>query len=231
MISHSESSSDDGTALRRLHGGFSVRGLAYEFPGRTLWQNLDIDVHDGELVALRGESGSGKTTLLQCIGALDRPTAGEIAVGDVRVALLRGKTKRLFLRNTVGFAFQNSGLVASWSVRKNLEIAGAKVGGTKARSLSPRAEAVFEHFRFSPDAIDTPAFRLSGGEQQRVSLMRLALQRPDLLILDEPSSALDDDNTDRLLSFIDQHVSVGGSAMVATHDARIIAHTDHEVML
>lgn len=216
---------------RQLRGDLSVRQIAYEFPGRVLWSGIDFDVRAGELVVLRGQSGSGKTTLLQCVGALDRPATGDITVAGTSVTGLHGKAKREFLRHTVGFSFQNSGLVASWSVRKNLEIGGAKVSGEKGRAMSNRARAIFEHFHFSPEAVDTPAFRLSGGEQQRVSIMRLALRRPDLLLLDEPSSALDDENTERLLSFIGEHRHAGGSALVATHDARVIACADHEITL
>lgn len=215
-----------------LDGRVTVRGLGYEFPSRVLWRNLSFEMAAGGLLALRGQSGTGKTTLLQCIGSLEQPTAGTISVAGVSVNDLRGRDQRRFLRNAVGFVFQNSGLVASWTVRKNLEVSGVAASeSSRGKPLTPEALEIFEHFGLPPDLANTPVFRLSGGEQQRVAMMRLALQRPAVLLLDEPTSALDDVNTARLLSFVDTHRRNGGSAIIATHDARVIAHADCDVVL
>lgn len=222
---------DDGSELD-ARGGVSVDGASYEFPGRVLWHDVTFSVASGQVLALRGQSGSGKTTLLQCVGSLERPTSGEITVAGARVGHLRGRQHRRFLRESVGFVFQNAGLVASWSVRKNLEISGARLSERRDGSaLSSAAVDVFDQFALSPSLISTPVLRLSGGEQQRIALVRLALRRPTVLLLDEPSSALDDANTDRLLTFIDRHCRAGGSAVIATHDMRVIERADLEFSL
>lgn len=208
----------------------AVYDLSYEFPGRVLWSGLSFNLSASQVMALCGQSGSGKTTLLQCIGSLERPTSGEINIGGVSVNNLKGKHQRLFLRRCVGFLFQNSGIVASWSVRKNLEISGVSVR-SQGSKIAPEAIEAFDHFALSPKLMDTAAYRLSGGEQQRVAMMRLALQKPEVLLLDEPSSALDDENTERLMEFIGEHCRNGGAAIIATHDARIIEKTDKIISL
>lgn len=214
----------------QLSGDVTAYELSYEFPGRVLWSDLTFTLEGGQVMALCGPSGSGKTTLLQCIGSLDQPTSGNISVSGVSVNNLKGKEHRQFLRHSVGFLFQNTGIVASWSVRKNLEVSGARVRGQGSKISSETIEA-FEHFGLSPKLIDTTAYRLSGGEQQRVAMMRLALRRPAVLLLDEPSSALDDENTEKLMKFIERHCQDGGSAIIATHDARIIEKSDELLRL
>lgn len=226
-----ETTGDTRSPRKELNGAVTLRDLRYSFPGRVLWEGLDCTMAAGELTVVRGQSGSGKTTLLQCVGGLEEPERGEIVVAGLTVAELHGRARRSFRRHRVGFVFQTAGLIASWSVRRNLEIGGLRISAGRGRALSERTRAVCAQFLFPTEAIDAPACRLSGGEQQRVSLIRLALTQPDLLLLDEPSSALDDKNTDRLVEFIDAHRASGGSALIATHDARLVAHADNELVL
>ncbi len=206
-----------------------AQAIELTHPGRTLWKDLSFHVHPGELLVIRGQSGSGKTTLLHCIGSLAKCTAGGISVCGKDVSTLRGARHRRFLRHDVGFVFQNAGLVPAWSVRRNIELAGVTLG--PKRSLSAAAAHAFDDFALATELIDVPAYRLSGGEQQRVALIRLALRKPRVLLLDEPSSALDDANTNRLLTFIDRHLDTGGVGVVATHDSRVIERAHRELHL
>lgn len=205
-----------------IHGD----NLSFEYPNRTVWQHLSFRIAPGSLTALLGESGSGKTTLLQCLGSLERPTSGSLNVLGHSINTMRGAALRHFRRTHVGFVFQNSGLVASWSVRKNIE-----VGGYRVKSDRERAQEVFDHFRLPLEFLDIPAHRLSGGEQQRVALIRLALRRPPVMLLDEPTSALDDENSRNVCTVLRNHCEAGGIAVVATHDPRIIQHVDHKIEL
>lgn len=195
--------------------------LAFEFADRTLWTGLQRTVRAGQLIALRGESGAGKTTLLQCLGSLMRPTGGALWVYGANVIGLRGREKRDYLRNSVGFLFQNAGLVASWTVRKNLA-----VGGITRNVTSSEVGDTCERFLLARSLLDTPVYRLSGGEQQRVGAIRLALQDPQLLLMDEPTSALDDENAAHLLGFVSERCRRGRTAIIATHDPRVLAHAD-----
>lgn len=206
--------------------GILARGLAFEYPGRTLWQDLSFTVSPGSYTVVVGESGSGKTTLLQSLGSLERPSTGALHVLGQEPAKLRGSAKRDFLRNKVGFSFQNAGVVASWTVKKNLE-----VGGYQLRDDPEWAREIFQRFSLPFEFINTPVYRLSGGEQQRVGIIRLALRRPPLLLMDEPTAALDDKNAQRVTDFLTEHCKAGGIAVVATHDARVTKHADLTLQL
>lgn len=206
--------------------GITAKSLSFEYPGRVVWQELSFTLTPGSLAAVRGESGSGKTTLLQCLGSLEQPTTGSLCVFGQDVGALRGAALRAFRRNCVGFVFQNAGLVASWSVRKNVE-----VGGYRIKDDPERAREVFEGFGLPFDLLDVPVHRLSGGEQQRVGIIRLALRRPPLMLLDEPTAALDDENSQRVTNFLRGHCRSGGIALVATHDARVVEHVTDDISL
>lgn len=203
-----------------------VRRLGFAYADRALWTDLDFEVAQGEMLAVLGESGSGKTTLLQCIGGLETPTSGNVVVGGLDPTVLKGAQKRAFLRNIVGYAFQGAGVVASWTVKKNLEIAGFKVDSDPERVWD-----LFDRFDLPHDFMDRHVFKLSGGEQQRVALIRLGLQNPRLLLLDEPTAALDDDNAAHVVEFINTHCEQGGSAIVVTHDSRIATHASSSLRL
>lgn len=212
---------DEGPA-----SGVHAHGLAFRYPGRVLWENLDMDAAPGEFVALLGESGSGKTTLLSCLASFEKPAEGRLDVFGVQPAELRGRHLREYRRRTVGFAFQNAGVVASWTVRQNLE-----VGGVRVDASSAEVQEAFDAFALDIARLESPVHQLSGGEQQRVGLIRLALRKTPLLLMDEPTAALDDGNTARVVTFIDRHRSRGGVAIVATHDARLIGHADNTLHL
>ncbi|WP_149360152.1 ABC transporter ATP-binding protein [Lolliginicoccus suaedae] len=207
-------------------GGVSATSLAYSFPGRTIWQDLAFTIDDGTFATLVGESGSGKTTLLQCLGSLERPTSGTLTVGGQEPAALRGAALRRFRRSMVGFAFQNAGLVPGWSVRKNIE-----VGEFRIARDPDRAREVFARFNLAYEFLGTPVYQLSGGEQQRVGIIRLALQSPYLLLMDEPTAALDDHNAGKVVDFITRHCAGGGIAVVATHDPRLIDASQQVIRL
>lgn len=207
-------------------GGVAASALAYELPGRTLWSDLTLSIAAGEFAALLGQSGSGKTTLLQCLGGLLPPSAGSLDVFGIDPAALRGRDLRRFRREVVGFAFQSAGVVASWTVRKNLEVAGFRTA-----AQPDTVKHALSRFALSTELLGTPVHLLSGGEQQRVGLARLALHRPQLLLMDEPTSALDDENTERVLDYVAEHCSNGGVAVIATHDPRLITSADTQLRL
>lgn len=111
-------------------------------------------------------------------------------------------------------------------MRKNVEI-----GGYRIKDDPERAREIIESFGLPFDFLDIPAHRLSGGEQQRVGLIRLALRRPPLMLLDEPTAALDDENSHRVTDFLRGHCRTGGIAVVATHDARVVEHVTDDIKL
>ena len=160
-----------------------VRGVAKRFGSREVLKNISLDIAPGEFLTLLGESGSGKTTLLRLIAGFEQPTAGEIWMGGERLDALPPYKRRV---NTV---FQNYALFPHLSVRDNVAY-GLRVKNTPANEIGGRVDEALRMVKMEEFAASRP-FKLSGGQQQRVALARALVNRPQLLLLDEPLSALD----------------------------------------
>lgn len=160
-----------------------VRGVAKRFGARDVLKDISLTIASGEFLTLLGESGSGKTTLLRLIAGFEQPTAGEIWMGGDRLDTLPPYKRRV---NTV---FQNYALFPHLSVRENVAY-GLRVKKTSAEEIGGRVEEALRMVKMLEFTAARPA-RLSGGQQQRVALARALVNRPQLLLLDEPLSALD----------------------------------------
>lgn len=192
-------------------------------------RGVDLEVREGEFLALVGPSGSGKTTLLNLVGALDAPTEGELVVLGRRIATL-SKAERADLRlRSIGFVFQAFNLVPVLTALENvefvLELQG--VGGERRR----RAREVLEELGLGSLAHRRPA-ELSGGQQQRVAVARAVAARPRLVLADEPTANLDGENAEALMHMMrdlrDRH---GMTFIFSTHDPRVVAHAVRVVTL
>ena len=160
-----------------------IRGVAKRFGARDVLKNISLNIASGEFLTLLGESGSGKTTLLRLIAGFEQPTAGEIWMGGERLDTLPPYKRRV---NTV---FQHYALFPHLSVRENVAY-GLRVKNTAANEIAGRVDEALRMVKMQEFATARP-FRLSGGQQQRVALARALVNRPQLLLLDEPLSALD----------------------------------------
>ncbi|MGC2387757.1 MAG: ABC transporter ATP-binding protein [Candidatus Acidiferrum sp.] len=160
-----------------------VRAVAKRFGVRDVLNNISLNIASGEFLTLLGESGSGKTTLLRLIAGFEQPTAGEIWMSGERLDKLPPYKRRV---NTV---FQNYALFPHLSVRDNVAY-GLRVQGAPKKEIAGRVEASLNMVKMAEFAAVRPS-RLSGGQQQRVALARALVNRPQLLLLDEPLSALD----------------------------------------
>jgi spermidine/putrescine transport system ATP-binding protein len=160
-----------------------VRGVAKSFGAREVLKRLSLDIAAGEFITMLGESGSGKTTLLRLIAGFEQPTSGEIWMSGERLDTLPPYKRRV---NTV---FQNYALFPHLSVEENVAY-GLRVGNVSKTETSARVTAALQMVKMQDYAAARPA-RLSGGQQQRVALARALINRPQLLLLDEPLSALD----------------------------------------
>jgi ABC-type Fe3+/spermidine/putrescine transport system ATPase subunit len=160
-----------------------VRGVAKRFGSREVLKNISLNIAPGEFLTLLGESGSGKTTLLRLIAGFEQPTAGEIWMGGERLDMLPPYKRRV---NTV---FQNYALFPHLSVRDNVAY-GLRVKNTPANEIRGRVDEALRMVKMEEFASSRPS-KLSGGQQQRVALARALVNRPLLLLLDEPLSALD----------------------------------------
>ena len=160
-----------------------VRAIAKRFGTRDVLKSISLNIASGEFLTLLGESGSGKTTLLRLIAGFDQPTAGEICMSGERLDTLPPYKRRV---NTV---FQNYALFPHLNVRDNVAY-GLRVRGVPKNEIAGRVDEALKMVKMTEFAGARPS-RLSGGQQQRIALARALVNRPQLLLLDEPLSALD----------------------------------------
>jgi putative ABC transport system ATP-binding protein len=206
-----------------------VEQAAKTFGRRRLWSEVSFEVHSGQVLALAGRSGSGKTTLLNCLGLLERIDSGRIVYGSTDVTNPRGALRRVLYKNSIGFLFQNSGLVDSWSVRQNLLVAlnGHRIG---RRTKRQHMETALDQMGLG-GMQDDLVYTLSGGEQQRVGLARLLLREVDLVLADEPTASLDAENSEMVVSALRFLADRGAAVVISTHDERAIEASDGIVRL
>ena len=188
-------------------------------------RGVDVPLYEGELMVLLGPSGSGKSTLLNILGALDVPSSGRVLYRDEDIASRGERELTQFRRDHVGFVFQFYNLVPSLTARENIalvtEISENPLDPTEALELVGLSERM-DHF---------PA-QLSGGEQQRVAIARAVAKRPEILLCDEPTGALDFKTGIRVLEVIDEvNRSLGTTTAVITHHAPIASMADRVVAL
>lgn len=192
---------------------------------------LDLDIHPGELTVVRGPSGSGKTTLLNLLGGLDRPSAGQVLLGDGRVLSELPESAVLQVRRTsIGYVFQSFGLIPVLSAAENVEVP-LRLLSTPSRERAERVEQALELVGLSGHARQRP-YELSGGQQQRVGIARALVARPGILLADEPTGQLDSDTAATIMDLLARLVHEEQvAAVVATHDPQLVAQADEVVDL
>jgi len=192
--------------------------------------DVDLVIARGELVALRGRSGSGKTTLLSMIGGLDRPTAGQVAVGGESLLEMDQAALVELRRRRIGFIFQAFGLLSILSAAENVEVP-LRLVAAERHERDERVATLLELVGLGDRARHRP-HELSGGEQQRVAIARALANRPGLLLADEPTGQLDSGTGRSIMGLIRSVVrSEGVTALVATHDPMLIDLADRVVEL
>ena len=193
-------------------------------------RDLNLDVGQGEMVAIVGASGAGKSTLLHLLGGLDRADSGAVRVGDVALAQISDAELVAFRNRHVGFVFQFHHLLPEFSALENAEmpLRIARVSSTEAR---PRAEALLTRVGLGDRLHHRPGM-LSGGEQQRVAVARALVMQPSLLLADEPTGDLDEGTADALHRLLrDMHAEFGLTAIIATHNPRLAQQCDRVLRL
>ncbi|HEY0710462.1 MAG TPA: ABC transporter ATP-binding protein [Polyangia bacterium] len=182
-------------------------------------RNVDVEIDRGEMVAIMGSSGSGKSTLLNILGTLDRPTSGVYTLDGQDVSVLGDRELAHFRNRNIGFVFQQFNLLPRYSALANVELP-MLYGGVPAAERRERAAAALERVGLRDRMHHQPS-ELSGGQQQRVSIARSLVQRPVLLLADEPTGALDTETTGQIMDlFVDLHRS-GMTIIVVTHEPEV----------
>lgn len=192
--------------------------------------DVSLSVRPGEVVALLGSSGSGKSTLLHISGLLDRPTAGAVFLDGKNVTALPERERTRLRRVALGFVYQYHYLLADFTALENLMIP-QRLNGVAAAPARRHAKELLEMIGLGERLAHRPG-RLSGGEQQRVALCRAIINKPRLVLADEPTGNLDPENARRALSLMQSLVrGAGVSALIATHNHELASRMDRTLTL
>ncbi|KPX73576.1 Phosphate ABC transporter ATP-binding protein [Pseudomonas amygdali pv. lachrymans] len=197
----------------------SLRDLHLSFGSNRVLKGIDLDVERGQAVSIIGPSGSGKSTILRCITGLLQAQGGSIRVGQTQVDELTREAERIELRKRVGFVFQQYNLFPHLSVLENLVIAPRKVLGIERGEAEKQARALLAKVRMEHKADAYPG-QLSGGQQQRVAIARALTMRPELILFDEVTSALDPETVGEVLTVIRELTEEGMTCLLVTHEMR-----------
>jgi ABC-type lipoprotein export system ATPase subunit len=192
--------------------------------------DVNLNVRRGELLAIYGPSGSGKTTLLFLLGGLDRPTSGQIFLDSLEISNLDERRLSKLRRSEVGFVFQNYNLVEDLTVLENVKLT-MMFEGKSEQEMAQRASDVLRKVGVAHKEKNRPS-QLSAGEQQRVATARALANRPRLVLMDEPTGNLDQDNSRGLMNLIEEiRIAEGVTFIVATHNQEIVQATASNVFL
>ncbi len=193
-------------------------------------RDINLEVAQGQFVALRGRSGSGKTTLLNCLGGLDNPTSGVIWIQAVDISTMDEAARTYWRREHIGFVFQQMGLLPSFSAYENLDVM-ARLGGVPRAERRDRILESLERMDLL-DYYDHRPYEMSGGQQQRIAIARALVTAPDLVLADEPTSELDSETTHQVLSVLQTFVrSQGASILLSSHDPIVDEYVDRVITL
>ncbi|MHC6085358.1 amino acid ABC transporter ATP-binding protein [Ralstonia solanacearum] len=195
----------------------ALRDLHLTFGPTAVLRGIDLDVHRGQAVSIIGPSGSGKSTLLRCISGLLRAQHGSVTVDGIRVDRLATEAETIALRKRIGFVFQQYNLFPHLSVLENLTAAPVRVLGRARREAEADAHALLAKVGLADKARAYPG-QLSGGQQQRVAIARALAMRPELILFDEVTSALDPETVGEVLNVIGELVDEGLTCVLVTHE-------------
>lgn len=190
-----------------------IKKVSKAFGNKVVFNNFSLDIPDGSFIVFAGRSGCGKTTLLNMIGGLEKPDSGQIIV-DGSDIYDRHKMVEYFTYK-VGFLFQNFALVEDRSVYKNLQLVQKKARTDRT------IDNILDELGIL-DKKDEPVYRLSGGEQQRVALARLMYKQCDIILADEPTGSLDNENAEAVMDILHRLNEQGKTIIVVTHSEKII---------
>ncbi|MEU0807278.1 ABC transporter ATP-binding protein [Streptomyces sp. NPDC005970] len=190
---------------------------------------VDLDVPAGQTLAVTGPSGCGKSTLLQLLGGLDLPTEGEVWLGGRRVDDLGERALARLRRRAVGFVFQAYHLMDELTAAENVELP-ALLAGASPRTARRRAAELLDQVGLADRARHLPS-ELSGGQRQRVAIARALVNKPLVVLADEPTGNLDSAATQDILRLFDELRAAGQTLVMVTHDERVAATADRIVSL
>ena len=204
-----------------------LREVRKQFGSNVVLDSINLDVHQGDVFALIGASGSGKSTLLRCINLLEQLDDGQIWLSGDDISTPAIDVDKV--RARIGVVFQQFNLFPHLSVLRNITLAATEVFGTSATEAAERAMYLLERVGLADKAKDFPD-RLSGGQQQRVALVRAIATDPEVLLLDEITSALDPELVGEVLDLVRQLKDDGTTIVMATHEMDFAREVSDQVV-
>jgi putative ABC transport system ATP-binding protein len=192
-------------------------------------RNVSLEVAAGAMVAVMGPSGSGKSTLLTIAGSLEKPTSGQVLVAGQDLSAMSRNGKARLRRQSIGYVFQDFNLLPGLTAAENVALP-LELDGISARNARAAALRALDGLGLSDRAASYPD-QLSGGERQRVAIARAVVGDRHLLLADEPSGALDSENSEAVMRMIHTACKQGIAAVVVTHDAQLASWADRVVFI
>lgn len=202
-----------------------IKNINKQYGTLHVLKNVNVSIDNGKLVTIVGPSGAGKTTLLQIVGTLDRPDSGKVLYDGVDVSSLKDRDLAHFRNRNIGFVFQFHQLLPEFTMLENVTIP-ALIGGAGRKEAEKRAKELLDYMGLSARLGHKP-MELSGGERQRVAVARALINRPAVVLADEPSGSLDTQNKQELHRlFFDLRKEMNQTFVIVTHDETLAADAD-----
>ena len=207
-----------------------LRNIHKSFGSLHVLKGIDLSIHPHEVVSIVGPSGAGKTTLLQVMGTLLRPDKGNVIVGGTDISTLRQKQLALFRGQHLGFVFQFHQLLPEFTAEENVMIPALIQGVSRSEARKQALDLL--HFMGLDERAHHKPAELSGGEAQRVAVARALINRPSVILADEPSGSLDSHNKDELHQlFFRLRDEMDQTFVIVTHDDALAARCDRTIHL
>jgi putative ABC transport system ATP-binding protein len=191
--------------------------------------NVNFSVEDGEYVAIMGESGSGKTTLLNIIASLDKPTSGEVMLNGTNIAKISEREISAFRRNNLGFVFQDFNLLDMFSIKDNIFLP-LVLSGEKSDSMEEKLEPIAKKLGIT-EILGKYPYEVSGGQKQRTAVARAIITKPQIILADEPTGALDSMATDSLLKLFKEINDDGQTILMVTHSVKAASNANRVLFI
>lgn len=208
----------------------SLRDLCKSYGTLQVLRNVSLDVCRGELLAIVGPSGAGKTTLLQIAGTLDKADSGSVIYGNEDICRMSDKRLSAFRNANIGFIFQFHRLLPEFSAEENIMLP-ALIGGTAKGEARRRADELLELLGLGDRRTHRPA-QMSGGECQRVAVARALINKPQIVLADEPTGSLDSANRAELQKlFVNLRDTLGQTFVLVTHDESLASIADRTIVM
>lgn len=208
----------------------NLKNVEKSFGNTKVLRGLNLTIGARDLVAIRGASGSGKSTLLYLLGGLDHPSSGEVIIDNKNLSAMGDEDLASFRNSHVGFVFQFHFLLPSMSCKNNI-LLPARIGGKNIESIEKNITQLAKSLGVF-HCLDKFPFEISGGEQQRINIIRALSLRPKILLCDEPTGNLDSVNSEKVATLLKNlALEYGATLLVVTHDDKVASFFPRKIVI